>query len=252
MWTPDALTVTIIIILAVGIVGAFVRGRRRDKCLKDFAGYVITVEEPSGKRIWGRLRVEATGLELVYTDSGSSGQVKRSFIIYKNEFANVLLLLHFHDDMTEAERKRRSAELDRTYHPGAVRRLRRRVFNVLKTIRDSVAEVANVLLSQAKKRNVGGGILVYQDKYVSQMKEELIASVGTSYEPLLEKYIGHRVVVEMVRGDAVCEYAGILKEYTAEFIELMDIDYDGGEDGGVRKGDVIFPRRIAAVRHLGE
>ncbi|MBE0534279.1 MAG: hypothetical protein IH624_01320 [Phycisphaerae bacterium] len=254
MWSLDPLTVTIIFILVAGSVGAFVRGRRRDKCLKDFAGYLITMEEPSGKRVWGRLRVEATGLELVYAakHADADGHVEGSFILYKNEFVNVQALLRFHDDLTDGQRRRREMDLKRTYHPGALQRLKRRTMNVFRTIRDSVAEVVNVLLSQAQKRSVGGGILVGQDKYVSQMKDELIASVGTSYEPLLERHIGHVVVVEMVRGNAVREYPGVLKEYTADFVELMDVNYETGEGLPAKKADVIVPRRCAAVRHLGE
>jgi hypothetical protein len=253
MWLLDPLTITIIFILAAGVVGAFVRGRRRDKCLKDFAGYQVTLLEPSGKRIWGRMRVEATGLELVYPSkhADADGHIEGSFILYKNEFANLLALLRFHDDMTEGQRRRREADLKRTYHPGPVRRLRRRTMNVFRTIRDSVAEVLNVLLSHAQRRSLGGGILVGQDKYVSQIKDELIASVGTSYEPLLERHIGHVVVVEIVTDNTVREYPGVLKEYTAEFLELMDVKYDVG-DGTPKKADIIIPRRCAAVRHMGE
>ena len=44
---------------------AFIKGRVRDKCLKEFSGYPVTVE-CSGKCIWGVLRVENTGLEILY------------------------------------------------------------------------------------------------------------------------------------------------------------------------------------------
>ena len=63
----DALTITIVFIILSTFVAAFVRGRKRDKCLRDFAGYMVTLEDVSGKTIWGRLRVENTGLELVYS-----------------------------------------------------------------------------------------------------------------------------------------------------------------------------------------
>ena len=86
-------------------------------------------------------------------------------------------------------------------------------------------EVVNMLISQAKKATPAGTVLSSQDKYVSQMKQELMGSVGTSFEPLLEKYIGHKVVLELIKGDKILEYCGVLKEYTAEFIEIMDVDY---------------------------
>ena len=108
------------------------------------------------------------------------------------------------------------------------------------------------MIAQAKKASVAGNVLTTQDKYVSQMKEELMRSVGTSFEPLLERYIGHKVVLELVQGDNVAEYCGVLKEYTAEFVEVMDIDYAIAEDQPARKADVVVPRQLGVVRHLGE
>ena len=70
------------------------------------------------------------------------------------------------------------------------------------------------------------------------MKQDLMSSAGTSYEPLLEKYIGHKVVLEMIAGDKICKYPGVLKGYTAEFIEIMDVDYIPKETETARKVDL--------------
>ena len=113
-------------------------------------------------------------------------------------------------------------------------------------------KVVNMLISQAKKATPAGKMLTSQDKYVSQMKQELMGSVGTSYEPLLEKYIGHKVVLELIKGDKIFEYCGVLKEYTAEFVEIMDVDYKLKEDQAVRKADLVVPRKQGIIRHLGE
>ena len=113
-------------------------------------------------------------------------------------------------------------------------------------------EVINLLISLAKKATPAGTVLASQDKYVSQMKQELMGSVGASYEPLLERYIGNRVVLELIRGDTVFEYCGVLKEYTADFIEVMDVDYEADQDQTARKADLVVPRKYAVIRHLGE
>ena len=97
-----------------------------------------------------------------------------------------------------------------------------------------------------------GKVLSRQDKYVTRMKSELVGSVGTSYEPLLEKYIGHRMVLEMVKGDKLLEYPCILKDYTAQYLEVMDVDYELTEDAPTRKADMVIPRKLAIIRHLGE
>ncbi|MBN1766504.1 MAG: hypothetical protein JW860_14715 [Sedimentisphaerales bacterium] len=55
-----------------------------------------------------------------------------------------------------------------------------------------------------------------------------------------------------MRCETVCEYAGILKDYTANFIEIMDIDYQPHPDRSPRKADLIAPRQYGLVRHLDE
>ena len=51
----------------------------------------------------------------------------------------------------------------------------------------------------------------------------LSGTVGNAYEPILERYIGQHVVVEIVRGDAVEEEYGILKEYSTKYVELLNV-----------------------------
>ena len=109
-----------------------------------------------------------------------------------------------------------------------------------------------MLISQAKKATPAGAVLTSQDKYVSQMKQELFGSAGTSFEPLLEKYIGRKVVLELAKGDKTFEYCGVLKDYTAEFIEIMDVNYKVKEDEPARKADLVVLRKYGVVRHLGE
>jgi hypothetical protein len=84
------------------------------------------------------------------------------------------------------------------------------------------------------------------------MKQELMTSAGTSFEPLLERYIGHKVVLEMIKGDKIFEYCGVLKEYTAEFIEIMDVNYAATLSHPTRKADLVVPRKHGLIRHLAE
>jgi len=79
-----------------------------------------------------------------------------------------------------------------------------------------------------------------------------MVSVGTSFEPLLERYIGHKVVLEMIKGDKIFEYCGVLKDYTAEFIEIMDVNYKIKEDQPARTADLVVPRKLGLIRHLAE
>jgi hypothetical protein len=249
-----AFYITVLFIGLSTFVGMIIKKLHRDKCLKDFAGYMVTLEEMNGKDVWGKLRVENTGIELAYPEmhTDSDGHLEASYIVYKFEFPNIAAFVRYHDGLSEEGKKKRQRDLERTYHPGLLRRARRKTQNFFKTIRDAVVEIMNLLISKAKKTGAASGTLSSQDKYVTQMKQELIGSVGTSYEPLLERYIGHKVVLEVIKGDRIVECAGVLKDYTAEFIEVMDVDYKKSEETPVRKADLVVLRNLGVVRHLAE
>ncbi|MCK4753493.1 MAG: hypothetical protein KAS75_08595 [Planctomycetes bacterium] len=251
---PDTFAITVIFIVLATVIAAFVRRVKRDKCLKDFSGFMVTLEAVSGKTIHGKLCVENTGLELIYAEQhqDNDGHIEASYILYKYEYPNIQALVRFHEQLSGENKKKRDRELELTYHPGQVRKLKRRIQNLFKTVRDSVGEVINLLISKAKRTTGVGTTLSSQDKYVSQMKQELIGSAGASYEPLLERYIGHKVVLELIKGDKVFEYCGVLKEYTAEFIEIMDVDYKMKEDKEAKVADLVVLRKYGIVRHLGE
>ena len=133
-----------------------------------------------------------------------------------------------------------------------MRRLRRKIRNFVNTFRNSVIEIVNLFVGQVKKTGPGGRILAGQDKHVSQLQQELGPASGTAYEPLLEPHIGKKVVLEILEDKKIIEYPCILKEYTAEFIEVMDTNYRIKEDEPVRKADLIVPRKYGIIRHLGE
>ena len=251
---PDTFAITIIFIILATVVAAFVRRKSRDKCLKDFLQDLVSLEETSGKIIRGKLRVENTGLEFTYlpNHNDKNGLKKTSFILYKYEYSNIRALIRYHDELSEGAKKEREKELKRTYHPRFFRKLKRKTQNVFKTVKDSVMEVVNLLISQAKRATPAGAVLTSQDKHISQIQRELMGSVGTSFEPLLERYIGHRVVLELIKNEKIFKYSGVLKDYTAEFIEIMDIDYTVKEDQPARKADLVVPRKYGVVRHLGE
>lgn len=251
---PDTFAITVVFIILSTLVAAFISRKSRDKCLKDFMNDLVTVEETTGKTIWGKLRVENTGLELIYPTKhkDKDGHDETSYILYKYEYPNIQALIRYHDELSELGKKEREIELKMTYHPTPLRRLKRKIQSFFKTIRDSVMEVVNMLISQVKRATPAGTILTSQDKYISQMKQELMGSMGTSFEPLLERYIGNRVVLELIKGDKMFEYAGVLKDYTAEFIEIIDVNYRVKEDEPFRKADLVVLRKYGLIRHLGE
>ncbi len=249
-----ATAITIAFILISALVAAFIRRTNRDKCLKAFARDMVTIEEVDGDIFYGKLNVENTGLELIYEQAytNKSNQTESTYLTYKNEYSNIQLLVRYHDQLTEAAKSERAQELAITYHPTFSKRFTRKIANIFKTIRDSIMEVVDMMMASAKKATPAGGMLTSQDKYVTRMKKDLAGSVATSYEPLLEKYIGKIVTLELIKGDKVLKIAGVLKDYTAAFIELLDIDYKADDTAQARKADIIVPRKYGIVRYLGE
>jgi len=47
-----SLFVTIGLIFLVTLIGAYIRSRIKDRCLKDFVGFHVTIEREDGKLIW--------------------------------------------------------------------------------------------------------------------------------------------------------------------------------------------------------
>lgn len=251
---PDALTVTIIFIALSAFVSALIRGRKKDKCLKCLADGPAVVEFVEGPAERGRLRVETTGLEVIYDQprKDALGHLEMTGIIYKAEFPKITAVVRPIEKLTDKELRSRQKQLRKTYHPGILSRLRRKTANIFRTVRDSVAEVITLLISQAKRIGPASTLLTAQDKYISKMQTEVVSSVGTSYEPLLERYIGSLVVAQVNWKNEINELSGVLRDYSPDFLILMDVNYGLDKNEKQAKVDIVLPRTIATVRHYAE
>lgn len=190
---PDPFVLSLLSIIVVAVVGAFLRRRSRDKCLKEFSDDQVTLEQTDGKNIWGRLRVEITGLELVYTSlhEDQGGHVEASYILYKHEFPKMQALVRYFDELDEKGKKKRAKELRTAHHPSAFRRLRRKIANLFNTLRDSAMEAVNLVIGRAKKSAGMGAVLTSQDKYVSQIRTECSLQRGRRSSRSLNTTLGN-------------------------------------------------------------
>jgi len=250
---PDTFLITLVFIALCTIIGAFVKGRSRDRCLMDFKNSPVTLELKDGKSIWGRFDVEHTGIELMYDSDyldEKEGHYEKSYILYKNEFPNIELIVRYQDKLDEKEKTNREKTLKEYYKPKVGYRIKRKLKNFFSVVRDALVEVFNLFMGRIHTATPAGAVLSGQDKYVSQIQKQLIPGAGTSFEPLLEKYIGKKVVIKMLRKEKSIEYSGILKDYTTDFIEILDVEYK--QQDLVRRADIIASRQLAMVRHLGK
>ena len=80
----------------------------------------------------------------------------------------------------------------------------------------------------------------------------MVGSLSRAHDPLLERHIGHRVVVVVDENrDDETEYEGVFREYSTAFLSIVDVAYapDGGEP---RTADLLLARPRAALRAAGE
>ena len=212
-------------IFAGAVTGMVIRYRTRDKCLRTFEGFFAVVEQTDGKTIWGRLALFHNAIELVYptphVDADGFHQ-ETSFILYKDQFSSIYAVKRYHDELSEEDQQRRAKEISRTYRPNTFRRLMRRFRNLLNLLRDAIVQAFSALMGSVKK-TASSTLLTTQDARITDAAKTLIMSSASAYEPILERYIGRKVVLETIGSKPACEFCGILKDYTEEFICVLDV-----------------------------
>jgi hypothetical protein len=221
----NPLYVSIFVILITSLVGFYVNSRVRDRCLRDFDGYAVTIEHGAGTVVWGRLRTYSAGLELVYAavHRDREGHDENSYILYGSEMGGLQAVYRFHDDQSPRNQRRREADIRRTYKPTIFRRTRRALRNIFSTFRDAIVQTTNALLGRRMQQTPQSTMTGQYQQLTSSGAQLLSGTFGNAYEPILERYIGQYVVLEIARGDTVEEEYGILKEYSAKYVELLNV-----------------------------
>jgi len=220
---PFALALTLIFVVA--IIGAFVAARKRDRCLKKFRDYPVTICRQDGRTLWGRLRVFSKGLELVYAHSPEEPR-KRSFLIYEAELAGILALYRFLDRLDAREtawRARQAMLLARMKLPY---RTWRGLRNLVNTFRDAIVQALGLTMQQASKV-ASNPVLSVGQAPIATLGATLAS--GYAYEPMLEQYIGQPVFLDVANpaeaGRPPVEYRGTLGEYSDKYVLLLGVSH---------------------------
>ncbi|NCC50425.1 MAG: hypothetical protein EOM20_04330 [Spartobacteria bacterium] len=220
----NILIFTIAMIFLAAFVGTVVRYRTRDKCLKDLDDDFVTAEFTGGKQVWGRLAVCYNGVELVYPTphpDPDGSHFETSFIIYQEQFGAIIAFKRLHDELLPENQAKREAELQRTYHPNMYRRFLRVLRNTFNLFHDAFSQTISVVIGSVRKTSQSEFVTT-QDKRIEGTARELLGKPA-AYEPILERHIGQKVVLELVRDGKPVEYCGVLKDYTSAFITLLDV-----------------------------
>jgi small nuclear ribonucleoprotein (snRNP)-like protein len=242
-WVP------MVLVFVTATVAAIAARRKRDRCLKFLNFEKVLILLNSNKWLWGKLTVFPHTMELVYDAVEQDG--KASYILYQSEIDQIKKIIQPTPNAGTPEFDAWRAEVDRIANPSAFRQLRRYLWNAFNTLRDAISQSLSLLLGTLKTKTPMGKISS-ADKRAGEIGNTLISSVPNAYEPVLEKYLGKTVVVEMLEGDTVEEFTGLLQEYSGAYLLLRNVHLEPDVDTGKplpERFDVVFPRRRALVRH---
>ena len=245
----NALTISIFFVFLSALVGFFAKTRAVDKCLKHFLGFWVCIEQNTGQLIQGTMRLYSTGIEMEFSQPQHDKELqldRYSQILYKNEFSNIQLIYRYQDQLTEENQKKREKDIRRSYKPGIYKKFCRSFRNVLGSFRDAFSQSLSILLGQVKKIGPGATILKGQEKRLTTIGSEIIGYAGNTYDPILENHIGRKVVVEISQGEKKQQYCGIFKEYSPEFLEILNIavhqvlkyDMEGAKTNSVEANEI--------------
>ena len=247
----DTFLLTIILIVISTLIIAFIKRVHIDKSLKGFKDNFVHVFMMDKSELSGKLDVANTGMELLYkiTDSKKVSN-EMSYIIYKAEYTNIALLARYAKDMNDKNSRRRKKQMKRAYHPNIPRRIGRGINNFFRTLKDAMMDIFSQLSGKFTTLSGANTAVTQSSVYTAKVNQELVNSMDSSYDPILEKYIGNVVVAEAKYGDEQFKVTGVLKDYTAKYYELWDADLS--IDGTVDRCDVLLPTATCKIRHVGE
>jgi hypothetical protein len=235
--SPSAASIfylTLLFIFITAIITTVFTKWARDKCLKSFHRYHVTLERSRGQTIWGALKVFSSGIEVIYDHPfvDARGRKKTSYMIYGQELDQQLLsILRYHDELSGEQKITRLKQIHSTFNPGPLSRLWRSIRNFVNTLRDAFSAAMGAVVNQYQRATP---ILAGQGgASVQQIGQTLLGRFANSYEPLLEQYVGRPVILDVADpinpNNAAVEYAGYLAHYTQQFIAVFNVEHTCGQ-----------------------
>jgi len=219
-----------IFLLTLGLIflGALfsnvLKWRNKDRVLKDLQKFHSTFEMQDGKRIWGKTRIYSNGMELLFSREAknSAGDLIASYIFYNEDIDQIRAIYRNHSELSVENQKRRKIEVDSISQPSFIALTHRKMRIIFNMFNDAIGEAFSVFLSRMKGGAMGGSVLNSQSNYLKKLGTTALSAVGNTYDPILERYINHRVVVSLSDDVRKDEFCGFLKEYSSAWMSILD------------------------------
>ncbi len=219
-----------IFLLTVGFIflGALfsniMKWKNIDRVLKDLQGFHTTTEMVGGKKIWGKTKIYTNGMELYFSHGAknSTGDPINSYIFYDEDIDKIRAIYRNHSELSKENQLARKKEVDAVSHPNFFLTINRKIRIFFNMFNDAIGEALNVFLSRMKGAKTGGMLLSTQSDYLKKMGTTALSAVGNTFDPILERYINHRVVVTLQDEQDKDEFCGFLKEYSSGWLSILD------------------------------
>ncbi len=251
-WLP------LVLLFFSALAGTALKRRARDHCLKKFEESKIVL--PNGENQWerGLLRVFAQGIELSYEKGRQEDfGVIESLVLHPSEVNGIAYLLRpapAPDTRAGVEWQR---DLERIRTPSFRDTLIRAALNFYNMLRDAFGQASQAILGAISKDTAASEVK-NANKHVNEIGSGLTDLVPNAWEPILEKYRGHQVVVERKTKSGLIKESGVLEDYSAKYILVREVVVrdekllDYLEKQGAKRdapNDILYSRSNAIVRH---
>lgn len=221
--------------LAIGLIffatlfGALARRLKKDGCLKIFHSHHVTCLLEGKEAITGDLTVTSRGIEIAFSErkNQQSGSRRTGMLVYENEFTVCTALCRCEEGLTEAEKRRRQRQVRRLVDPDSFHRFLRYITNGINVVRDAIIQSMGLFLGRFGARP--GSLQTVareQSTRLTELSGNVLGLFANAYEPLLERHIGHEVVLALrvrEKPEVVEEcFFGYLADYNERFIVLLN------------------------------
>jgi len=213
--------ITLFILFAVALVGSYLKSNARDRCMKLFHHDPVIVLIDS-RAVWGSMQLESTGFLVSYAEPyANQGHVETAFFVYKPEFSRVSGIFRLATDLQSTRNRSRQLRKSLSQKRTLVW-IKDRVRNFFASVRDAIVQSLTMFTGRIIPQT---SLLGKNTSQVNSLGTTLIDFVWNSYDPLLEKNIGKKIVYERKQGDSWEEKTGILVRYSKDFLLIFDTTF---------------------------
>ena len=146
-------------------------------------------------------------------------------------------------------------ELQRIRFPSFWNKVIRAALNLYNMLRDAFGQASKAILGAISKDSAMGEVK-NANKHVNEIGSDLTDLVPNAWEPVLEKYRGHQVVVERKTKSGLIKESGVLEDYSSKYLldhgavrdeKLLSYLEEQGADRDAN--DLLYSRSNSIVRH---